>query len=1005
MNKSRIQQSCSTFILAVTILMIPGSLTNRGYAQTPDFVWAKGAGGKGDYKMEGADDFGYDISIDDEGNSIITGSFGLNASFDTITLSGYGCDDIFIAKYDPSGKVLWAKEAGGRTIDRGKAIATDKFGNSIITGYFSRPAKFGPYILTSAGDFDIFIAKYDASGNVLWAKQAGGTGDDRQSDVGVDAFGNCFVTGGFSGSMTFGTITLTSAGDKDIFIAKYDASGNVLWAKRAGGINFDQGVTIATNELGNSIIIGNCSTTATFDTTILTNARGFIAKYDASGNVLWVKPGGGGSIAWNGLDDFVVTGSFSGSTTVGAITLTSVGGRDIFTVKYDESGNVLWAKQAGGLYDDCGNGIALDELGNCIVTGYFSYSASFDTITLASSGHRDDEIFMVKYDAWGNVLWAKKAGGIENDCGKSIALDGSGNSIITGYFYSYTSVTFDAITLKSFGGNDIFIAKIEELPPTSITVLSPNGGETWQVGKSSQIKWTGNTMVGNVIISLSTNAGETWWKLPDGTGVPTPNDGEYWYTPVVDNISDQCLIRVTSAENPTAEDQSDAVFSIVYHPPEKSYQTYKIPDDFAVPTIDGVLNEPIWNFAIEDSLLFGGVPDAWGTHWTNWNDNLVTWKAVWSDVTNKLYVAVKIVDDVRGNFDNNDPSAENYYPWEDESIEFFTDGDHSGGDYSGRYDAAQQWRVSGENKRNLNNYPSSEQTGIYAGSNFITAITAGENGNWICEAVLTIYNELPAIPKTMTEGDTIGWNIWHNDSDNETHSAGYYSRDHQTGWLYIGPAWSNADYFGNLILGSDETVPVELISFTITLKAEGAILNWCTATEQNNYGFEVQRSIDQKIANAEWEKIGFVSGKGTSTSPNDYSFIDRAVVAGKSYYRLKQIDSDGKFEYSPVVTLEYNPPPTYQLSHNNPNPFNAVTRIDYQIADLKTQQSYSVTLKIFNLSGQVVKTLIDDKMKPGTYSAFWEGHDENGCQVSTGIYLLVMKTEQFVASRKMVLLR
>ncbi|MBN1348038.1 choice-of-anchor D domain-containing protein [candidate division KSB1 bacterium] len=243
----------------------------------------------------------------------------------------------------------------------------------------------------------------------------------------------------------------------------------------------------------------------------------------------------------------------------------------------------------------------------------------------------------------------------------------------------------------------------------------------------------------------------------------------------------------------------------------KQYTAYKIPPQMIVPTIDGVLNEWTWNYADEESLLVGGEPDLWNIAWTDWSDNLVTWKALWSAVTNRLYVAVRVVDDVRGTFDHNNPAQQPYYPYLDESIEFFTDGDHSGGSYVGRYDIAQQWRVTGENIRNLFNYPTPSASAVYQGNDFITAVHAGSNGNWTCEAAFTIYDDLPDALKILTVGDILGWDVWYNDSDDETFENGKYLRDHQVGWLYAGPAFSNADFFGEMLLG-DNFVVTEIVT-------------------------------------------------------------------------------------------------------------------------------------------------------------------------------------------------
>lgn len=339
--------------------------------------------------------------------------------------------------------------------------------------------------------------------------------------------------------------------------------------------------------------------------------------------------------------------------------------------------------------------------------------------------------------------------------------------------------------------------------PTYVNILTPAGGETYLVGHPFDITWNAAISISQVKIELSTDDGSTWSVLTTGT----ENDGSWNWTPQAQHQSINCRIRISDALDPYVYDISNS-FQISM---PGMYTAIKIPSGMQFPTIDGILNEPIWIYADPDSLLFGDTEN-WGNPWTSFSDNLVIWRAIWSPTSNRLYVAVEVNDDIRGIFDDNNPADPNYFPWNDESIEFYTDGDNSGGGYSNRYDIAQQWRVSGQNVRNLNNYPSSSYNSVYTGNDFITAVQQGANGNWICEAVFTIYNSLPSQPKTLTEGDIIGWEIWYNDSDNETWENGHYVRDHQTGWKYTGPAYLNADFFGELRLGP---LPRDSIQVTI----------------------------------------------------------------------------------------------------------------------------------------------------------------------------------------------
>ena len=362
---------------------------------------------------------------------------------------------------------LWAQKAGGTGEDSGHSIAVDASGNSYVTGGFEGTAIFGSTTLESSGSQDIFVTKLDNRGNWLWAKKAGGTDSDYGYGIAVDASGNSYVIGCFySATATFGSTTLTGNGYNNIFVAKLDSSGNWLWAKNAKESPYDYGHGIDVDASGNSYVNGDFSGTVTFGSTTLTSSGGadiFVAKLDSSGNWLWANNAGGTSdecgngIAVDDSGNSYVTGYFYDSATFSSTTLTNNGVYDIFITKLDSSGNWLWAKKAGGSSNDSGNGIAVDAIGNSYVTGYFDSNATFGSTTLTSNG--DYDIFIAKLDSNGNWLWAKNAGGTYNDYGYSIAVDASGNSYITGCFCG--SATFGSTTLTSNGDYDIFIAKLD----------------------------------------------------------------------------------------------------------------------------------------------------------------------------------------------------------------------------------------------------------------------------------------------------------------------------------------------------------------------------------------------------------------------------------------------------------------------------------------------------------------------------------------------------------------
>ncbi len=195
-------------------------------------------------------------------------------------------------------------------------------------------------------------------------------------------------------------------------------------------------------------------------------------------------------------------------------------------------------------------------------------------------------------------------------------------------------------------------------------------------------------------------------------------------------------------------------------------------------------------------------------------------------------------------------------------------------------------------------------------------------------------------------------------------------------------------------------MPVELISFSATIKGDVILLNWKTATEVNNYGFEVQRSANS-VGLTEWETIGFVEGHGNSNSPKYYSFTDSNPLNGAISYRLKQIDTDGKFEYSPVIEIESNLLTEYVLEQNYPNPFskgsggNPTTVISYSIP-----KATHVSVKVFDVLGNVIATLVNENQAIGRYKVNFDA-----TTLSDGVYFYKMSAGEFTSIKKMLLLK
>ena len=196
---------------------------------------------------------------------------------------------------------------------------------------------------------------------------------------------------------------------------------------------------------------------------------------------------------------------------------------------------------------------------------------------------------------------------------------------------------------------------------------------------------------------------------------------------------------------------------------------------------------------------------------------------------------------------------------------------------------------------------------------------------------------------------------------------------------------------------TNSALPVELTTFAAFAEENKVALNWETATEVNNYGFEIERqkATERNVNFSDWEKIGFVEGHGNSNSPKIYTYTDNTVVSGEYYYRLRQVDIDGQFEYSDIVEVAIAAPNSFELFQNYPNPFNPKTNIQFSLTE-----PTNVSLAIYNTIGQKVAELLNQRMEAGTHNS-----DFDGSNLNSGIYIYMLKTDKQTLTKKMILMK
>lgn len=556
-------------------------------ADDGDLAWAQQF--EGDNNTDGRS-----IAVDSSRNVISAGVFLGTTDFDP----GAGAQDLtaatpsgYISKLDKAGAFVWAKQLDGTLSE--VRVAVDGDNNIYAAGNFAGATDFDPGAgeveLTPAGMTDVFVCKFGGDGGLVWAKQFGGTANDFMHGLAVDADGNVYTTGDFSGTADFdpgaGTLNFTPLGSVEAFISKLDTNGNLVWARQFEATDKVQGNGIAVDKNQGVYITGSFSESADFDPgisdsvlTAVAQTDAFAAKLDASGDYVWAQRFGGDAdefgvgIAVDSGGRAHVTGSFDDDihipTATSEIVLTTTDEEETFVAKLSKTGAALWAKRLGGLESQIPQSIALDPQRNVFVAGFFGATMDADpgpgVSNLGNIGGTDG--YVVKLTGAGDFVWGSAIQGTDDETCQAIVADSSGNVHVTGKFTGLTDFSYgldDFILQTGTGVEDAFVMKLSGVP--RLAVLSPNGGESWRLGETHEIAWApagvigGNMTIkllrdGDVVKTLAVSIaddGSFTWKIKDKRGRITPDDG---YT-----------IKIIDANpsNPTNRDESDQPFEIL----------------------------------------------------------------------------------------------------------------------------------------------------------------------------------------------------------------------------------------------------------------------------------------------------------------------------------------------------------------------------------------------------------------------------------------------------------
>jgi hypothetical protein len=527
----------------VTILFaLFGFWNGLGWAATQSWTWAQQA----DISAASSSASATAVATDAAGNTYVAGSFAGTARFGAYTLTGSGYTDIFIAKYDSGGTVLWAKQAGGMSCGAG-GLATD--GSEVfLTGSCVYGASFGGHALAASASYEqvfFLVAADAATGQFSRLLANGGTAAMSGNALALDGDGRLLVAGAFKGtaSVLGTTLAATGSGYEDAFVFKINkAFDQLAWLRGGGGEYSDHAYAVATDAGGNVYIAGDIFSnvaqgTASFGTSSLavtSSGDPFVAKLNSAGEWQWARslPASAfdeaRALAVDSAGNAYVAGRFAAHLQCGAsnLTATALNSYAAFVAKFDASGNCLWAQQAGttdnaALSDhNTAYGLAL-RAGNPVVTGGYRATTVFGTFSLTSRNMAD--VYVAELDAaGGDYLWVKSAGGGSGgDTGMAIALTAGGQFMVAGSFEDGAS--FDAASLSTgrygeYWIADMFLAALD--PAAAATTLdatmSASGTLTARTLTLGGMSVPGTDLAGGVSLYVAAYAGGNFFFLTGG---------------------------------------------------------------------------------------------------------------------------------------------------------------------------------------------------------------------------------------------------------------------------------------------------------------------------------------------------------------------------------------------------------------------------------------------------------------------------------------------------------
>ncbi len=446
-----------------------------------------------------------------------TAQFG---SFTFTSPGSSSSGDGYLLKLDAQGTVLWARQITGMREETMAAVALDGVGNVTVAGTLQYDATFDALTTlrgATAISPDLFVARYDPTGTLLWARSYGGPLDNVDmltgSGVAVDAAGNTYVAGGLLGSAMIGGVALNnSAARKAPVLLKLTTSGTVSWAQQgqlAGttSATLSSKTAVSVDAAGNAVLGGTFSGGLSWGGTVLQTVANrtevFVTRFNAAGNSVWAQQSSStanahlNAIGLDAAGNAYVAGEYEGSTTFGALTLATAGQTDGYIVKLAPSGLAQWGRSIGGTQTDASQGLALSSGGDVYATGIFTgvVALGYGTTSLTSAGNTD--IFVACYTTQGDLRWAQRAGSAGPDLSETVGVDAAGRVYVSGICSGPAS--FAPLTLTSGGYPLAFTAQLAAQPLATTTARTLHS-LTFSPNPATEIVRLGSLPIGSRVV-------------------------------------------------------------------------------------------------------------------------------------------------------------------------------------------------------------------------------------------------------------------------------------------------------------------------------------------------------------------------------------------------------------------------------------------------------------------------------------------------------------------------